>query len=212
MKVFQPHGGPFAPAKTLARLLSSLKMSPRSRVYSLPSSAQFLTRLSAVIPTDGLSSLAIGAILMAVALFLMVESKDLLVGEAPTPAHCERSAGPTQAQPGVELAGYPMPMYFGPSSILLTMNIRFSWSLSRNGIEEVVDRIEALSGGDIRTFAISTWKPSRSVPAHDWQTPLIQVEATGLPIHAESRMSGSPQNGFLRNQAQFFTVVPVRAG
>ena len=93
---------------------------------------------------DGMSSIAIGVILMAVALFLMVESKALLVGEGASFSTLREIRRLTQAEPGVELAGYPMTMYFGPGSVLLTMNIRFSESLSRNGIEEVVDRIEAM--------------------------------------------------------------------
>ena len=84
---------------------------------------------------------------MAVALFLMVESKELLVGEGADFSTLREIRRLTQAEPGVELAGYPMTMYFGPGSILLTMNIRFSGSLSRNGIEEVVDRIEAMVRG-----------------------------------------------------------------
>jgi cation diffusion facilitator family transporter len=96
---------------------------------------------------DGISALAIGAILMAVALFLMVESKELLVGEGADFHTLREIRRITQAEPGVELAGYPMTMYFGSSSILLTMNIRFANSLSRNGIEEAVDRIEAAVRG-----------------------------------------------------------------
>jgi cation diffusion facilitator family transporter len=96
---------------------------------------------------DGISSVAIGAILMAVALFLMVESKALLVGEGANFSTLREIRRLTQAEPGVELAGYPMTMYFGPGSVLLTMNIRFSESLARNGIEEVVDRIEAVVRG-----------------------------------------------------------------
>jgi cation diffusion facilitator family transporter len=93
---------------------------------------------------DGISSLAIGVILMVVALFLMLESKELLVGEGANVSTLREIRRLTQAEPGVELAGYPMTMYFGPGSILLTMNIRFLGSLSRNGIEEAVDRIEAM--------------------------------------------------------------------
>ena len=96
---------------------------------------------------DGISSIAIGVLLMAVALFLMVESKELLVGEGANFSTLREIRRLTQAEPGVELAGYPMTMYFGPGSILLTMNIRFTESLSRNGIEEAVDRIEALVRG-----------------------------------------------------------------
>lgn len=34
-------------------------------------------------------------------------------------------------------------MYFGPGSILLTMNIRFKQSLLRDGIQEAIDKVEA---------------------------------------------------------------------
>jgi divalent metal cation (Fe/Co/Zn/Cd) transporter len=80
-------------------------------------------------------------------LFLMVESKALLVGEGANFSTLREIRRLTNAEPGVELAGYPMTMYFGPGSVLLTMNVRFSESLSRNGIEEVVDRIEAMVRG-----------------------------------------------------------------
>ena len=70
---------------------------------------------------DGISSIAIGTILMAVALFLMVESKDLLVGEGANAGTLREIRRLTQAEPGVELVGYPMTMHFGPSNILLTI-------------------------------------------------------------------------------------------
>ena len=43
----------------------------------------------------------------------------------------------------MELAGYPLTMYFGPEDVLLTMNIRFQKSLSRDQIEQTIDAIEA---------------------------------------------------------------------
>ncbi len=92
---------------------------------------------------DGIASIAIGAILTVVAVLLIVESKALLVGEGADLATLRAIRQLTQTQPGVELAGYPLTMYFGPGNILLTMNIRFARTLARDDIEAAVDGIEA---------------------------------------------------------------------
>jgi cation diffusion facilitator family transporter len=91
---------------------------------------------------DGIASIFIGTLLMMVALLLILESKALLIGEGADANTLMQIRSLTQAQPGVELAGYPMTMFFGPHNVLLTMNVQFSKSLSRDGIEQAVDRIE----------------------------------------------------------------------
>jgi cation diffusion facilitator family transporter len=92
---------------------------------------------------DGVASIVIGLILTAVALLLIIETKALLVGEGANLTVLRQIRRLTQAQDGVELAGYPMTMYFGPENVLLTMNIRFRQSLSRDQIEQTIDAIEA---------------------------------------------------------------------
>lgn len=92
---------------------------------------------------DGVASITIGSMLAAVSVLLTVESKALLVGEGADLLTLRRIRTLVLAQPGVELAGYPLTMYFGPQSILLTINVRFSSSLGRDDVEHCVDRIEA---------------------------------------------------------------------
>jgi cation diffusion facilitator family transporter len=92
---------------------------------------------------DGLASIIIGLLLMAVALLLIIESKALLVGEGANLTILRQIRHLTQAQKGVDLAGYPLTMYFGPENVLLTMNVRFHQSLSRDQIERTIDSIEA---------------------------------------------------------------------
>lgn len=91
---------------------------------------------------DGASSLAIGALLLVVAILLMGESKALLIGEGVSLAELREIRSLAQAQTGVDVAGYPMTMFFGPENVMLTMNIRFNEALNRNGIEAAVDAIE----------------------------------------------------------------------
>ena len=92
---------------------------------------------------DGIASIVIGAALAAVAVLLITESKALLVGEGADLNTLRAIRELTQHDGGVELAGYPLTMYFGPNSILLAMNISFTPSLSRDGIQQSIDRIEA---------------------------------------------------------------------
>jgi cation diffusion facilitator family transporter len=92
---------------------------------------------------DGIASITIGSLLMGVALLLIIESKALLVGEGANLTVLRQIRRLTQAQDGVELAGYPLTMYFGPDNVLLTMNVRFNKALSRDQIEETIDAVEA---------------------------------------------------------------------
>ena len=92
---------------------------------------------------DGIASISIGVTLALVALLLVVESKALLVGEGADEATLRTIRSLAQEQPGVEVAGYPLTMCFGPRNILLTINVRFSNTLNRDGIQDCVDRIES---------------------------------------------------------------------
>lgn len=92
---------------------------------------------------DGIASIVIGVTLTLVAVLLITESKALLVGEGADVKTLRAIRVLTQAEEGVELAGYPLTMYFGPESVLLTMNIRFQQSLNRDAIQQAIDNIEA---------------------------------------------------------------------
>lgn len=92
---------------------------------------------------DGIASIAIGCLLLVVALLLIAESKALLVGEGVDVDDLRTIRSLAAAQDGVEHVGYPMTMYFGPENILLTMNVLFERSLTRNGIQDAIDAIEA---------------------------------------------------------------------
>ncbi len=92
---------------------------------------------------DGVASVLIGSLLMAVAFALVVETKALLIGEGADKETLRRIRTLALADPAVDRAGYPLTMYFGPNNVLLTMNIQFCSGLSGKNIEEAVDRIEA---------------------------------------------------------------------
>ena len=92
---------------------------------------------------DGVASVLIGLLLMAVALFLGRESRLLLVGEGADPADVAAIEEVARGIKGVLRISRPMTLHFGPRNILLTMNVSFSPDLDTAALETVVDRIES---------------------------------------------------------------------
>ncbi len=109
--------------------------------------ATVLDRAFGWLLADGLASVLIGVVLVLVAILLISESRALLVGESADADTLRRIRQLAEDEPGVDRAGYPMTMFFGPGEVLLTMNVRFAPSLSRDEIEHTIDNIE----GAVRT-------------------------------------------------------------
>ncbi len=91
---------------------------------------------------DGAASVAIGVILSSVALLLGYESKGLLVGEGADALTLENIRKLAGAEIGVKKVINPLTMYFGPHTILLTVDIEFDEKLSAAEVEDTVDRLE----------------------------------------------------------------------
>ncbi len=91
---------------------------------------------------DGAASILIGVILASVAVLLAYESKGLLIGEGADPETLANIRKLAEAAAGVEKVINPLTMYFGPRTILLTVDIEFDKKLSAMEVEEAVDRLE----------------------------------------------------------------------
>lgn len=91
---------------------------------------------------DGAASVVIGVILASVAVFLVYESKGLLVGEGADPQTIVSIRKLAEADPTVQKVINPLTMHFGPHTILLTVDIEFDKKLSSAEVEEAVDRLK----------------------------------------------------------------------
>lgn len=91
---------------------------------------------------DGAASVVIGVMLASVAVFLAHKSKGLLVGEGTEPETLEGIRKLAEADLGIKKVINPLTMYFGPHTILLTVNIEFHAKLTAMEVEETVDRLE----------------------------------------------------------------------
>lgn len=91
---------------------------------------------------DGVASIIIGVILCVVALFLLRETKGLLLGESVDPEVLADIRGVIEADPAVEHVGRVMTMHMGPSDVLLNLDLQFDRTLDARAVEAAVDRLE----------------------------------------------------------------------
>ncbi|MGN6703340.1 MAG: cation diffusion facilitator family transporter [Burkholderiaceae bacterium] len=91
---------------------------------------------------DGAASVAIGVLLAGVAVFLVVETRSLLIGEGVNSAISKEIRTLVGADPAVAAAAYPLTMYFGPNNVLLTLDVTFVADISGVEIAKAVQRIE----------------------------------------------------------------------
>ena len=106
-----------------------------------------------------------------VAVFLANESKGLLIGEGADRQTLTEIRRLAESDEAVEDVRGPLTVYFGPHTILLTMEIQFKLTIAARGVEDAVDRIEKKIRNrfpDIKHILIeaeSSTKVERAAPA-----------------------------------------------
>ena len=91
---------------------------------------------------DGGASIAIGLLLMLVAVFLVGRTKGLLVGtgvDAITLANLERIA---REQPQVREIRSPLTMYLGPNDVILALDVDFADHLTSREVGQAVEHLQ----------------------------------------------------------------------
>jgi cation diffusion facilitator family transporter len=90
---------------------------------------------------DGLASLLVGVLLVAISLVLARESRSLLMGEGVTKKTRQRITEITESDIATEKLLRLFSIYLGPRDILLIMDVQFKASLKMPEIHEAIDRI-----------------------------------------------------------------------
>ncbi len=96
---------------------------------------------------DGAASVAIGVLLVLVAIFLANETRSLLTGEAAAPRIVESVRTALAADPRVESVAEVLSMHLGPSEILLGVTLDFQDHLTAREIEDAADDFHTLIQG-----------------------------------------------------------------
>jgi cation diffusion facilitator family transporter len=91
---------------------------------------------------DGAASVVIGVILGTVAVLLAYETKGLLIGEAVEPATLASIRTLAEDDPAVARVVRPLTMHFGPTEVLLALELVFEKGQSAADAAAAVDRID----------------------------------------------------------------------
>jgi cation diffusion facilitator family transporter len=105
--------------------------------------SMFLGQVTGWAYFDGLGSILIGLILVCVSLFFATECKALLVGEGLLPEDVAKVARILMEEPNVGAYKKPLSLYFGPSEVLVNLEVDFKDALNAAEIETTIDSIEA---------------------------------------------------------------------
>jgi cation diffusion facilitator family transporter len=93
---------------------------------------------------DGIASILIGVILVATAIFLVAETRGLLIGESADPATVEEIRTLAEAQPEVQAVKRILTMHLAPENVLLNLDVHFDGSLDGREVPAVIERIERI--------------------------------------------------------------------
>jgi cation diffusion facilitator family transporter len=91
---------------------------------------------------DGAASIAIGILLMAVAVLLARESRGLLVGESADPRTVEDVRRVAGADPAVARVGRALTVHFGPDTVVVNVELEFRRDLRSADLAQAIGRIE----------------------------------------------------------------------
>jgi cation diffusion facilitator family transporter len=102
-----------------------------------------LTQLTGDAVWDGVGSIVVGVTLFGVAFFLARKTKDLLIGQAVTPAQRGRMLEILEGTPGVERVIHLRTMHLGPDDVLVGLKIAVGEATPSGDAARLVDEIEA---------------------------------------------------------------------
>lgn len=91
---------------------------------------------------DGAASMAIGALLVGMAVFMLTEAKGLLIGEGVSEAVLTDLQVIGRQQPGVTNLRPPLTMYLGPADVILALDVEFKDQLSADEVETAIDQLQ----------------------------------------------------------------------
>ena len=91
---------------------------------------------------DGGASIAIGALLVVVAVKLGLDSKELLIGRAASPGRERLIREEIESRPGVDALLELRTMHMGPDSLIVAARVALGDELDANGAEDLADEVD----------------------------------------------------------------------
>jgi cation diffusion facilitator family transporter len=101
-----------------------------------------LSQLTGAPAWDGGASIAIGVLLVILAVKLSLDSKDLLIGRAASPELERVITEEIESTPGVDALLDLRTMYMGPDSLIVAANVALDDEIGANQAEDLADKID----------------------------------------------------------------------
>lgn len=92
---------------------------------------------------DSVASVIIGALMAAIAIVLLRETRSLLIGEGLSQREVRDVVFIVERDPAVIKCGRVLSMYMGPNDMLLNLDVTFDDELDEGDVLQAIDRIEA---------------------------------------------------------------------
>ncbi len=128
---------------------------------------------------DGLGTLAIGVLLVSIAIVLAIEMKSLLIGEAASPETIRRIESELGQSPGVARILHMMTQHLGPDDLLVAAKLEFDPSLSVAELAVAINGCEARVRAAVPIARLIYLEPDLSAAAD-------RVADSGAPPHPAS--------------------------
>ncbi len=102
--------------------------------------------------SDGIASVLIGLILCSVAVFLIYESRALLIGESADEEIVRSVMKIAAAQSEILTSRRPLTMHLSPDNVLVNLDVEFRDDLDVEELRRVIERLEAAIRGEHPTI------------------------------------------------------------
>ena len=164
---------------------------------ALAAGGLLLRQLTGSSAWDGGASIAIGALLVVVAVRLGLDSRDLLLGRAADPADQQLIRDRIEELPGVDGLVELLTMYMGPDRLIVAARVAFSDDIDADAVEHLAEQIDRELSGQLTatphvfidptdTASGSRGSPGREAPLlPDRAGPAEAEPAEAEPVEAE---------------------------
>ena len=142
---------------------------------------------------DAIGTLAIGTLLVTIAIVLAIETKSLLVGEAATRSDLKKIESAVLAEPEVQSIIHMRTMHLGPEELLVAVKIAVDGAMSAADLAAAINRAEARIRDAVPIARVIYIEPdlrrSSAEPAPEWSSTQLSVgeAAPGAAEQASGR-------------------------
>ncbi len=115
---------------------------------------------------DGYGTLAIGVLLLIIAVILIIEMRGLLLGESATREDVDKMTGAIESSPDVTRLIHMRTVHQGPEDVLVAAKVELRAELDTAGVSRAIDAVEALIRAAVPIAKMIYIEPAMFDPNH----------------------------------------------